>query len=112
MLGVFKHDDTHVVQRLQWRACLFHQSKELRATPLAAAALESPTLSAKMKPLAAFWLASGLRRSSLLSLTRSSFPASPFPAATFLHVQIVFATTPTDSMVRRVPARYPLLPNW
>ena len=106
MLGAFSTSDLEIARRLQTRAALTHRRKENKALPLAASALESVTLSPKMKAIAAFWLASGMRRSSMLSVTRASFPPALNPAATFTKVQLHFAKTSTDAMVRNIPTRF------
>ena len=108
-MGILTEADPSVIKRMQKRAALFHESKESRAAPLAASALESPALAPEMKMIATSRLASGLRRSSLLSLSRSSFHVHPSATDTFLKVRITFAKTSTDTMVRHVPTRLALL---
>ena len=108
MLGILTEADSSVIWRVQKRGTLFHESKESRELPLADPALESPAPTPKMKTIAIFWLASGLRLSSLLSLTRSSFPIHPSATGTFLKVQIAFSKTSTETLVRFVPTRLAL----
>ena len=42
----------------------------------------------------------------MLSVTRASFPPAWNPAATFTNVQLHFAKTSTDAMVRNIPTRF------
>ena len=95
MIGILAEADASVIRRVQKKATLFHESKESRAPPLAPA-LDSPSLTPKTKEIATFCL----RRSSLLSVTRCSFPLHPPPPTA--------SKTSADTLDRFLPTRFAL----